>query len=670
MNKDMREKIIVAVAAVMFFAAFGAVVMLDSSHGTDGEGIGAHEVNVDVAQNDGHISLTTIFGDLLILGSGATTKLDFTIENNDRDNDIDTIDVVIPGGTVIDGTSTWFDVNFPDHPWNFNATQEDTARFQADEDKFGRVYGGSAQYDVVGLDDDALDHFESNDTIPVNISESVTVTVEFTAPQTPGIKGGNDGIQVSVGDLMVEDTPDTMTPIYEDGYPYLVIANGFELTVIDVASTEVDLEVQYGSRTLFSGTRASGFMFEDVGFKYTSNGHTIAVVETPDSDDVSVKPVIKPRDGITADNVGLSYMELVIDDISLTGSDIYNVEDEKAITIPIPDEPGQTLVDTDGDFIFDINDDDDDNDGIPDVRDPQPLIEGTEWINTDPVIDTLTSNAQENTVEKGEVFVLTATASDADDDPIDYDWTLAGYTWTDEGATVTGPADLDKGEYIFTLTVTDDKGGQTSRTITIEVVEEEEPDGPSPIIWIVLGIALVLIVIVVVFIVMRGKDEGEDEGPEEIPAEEPLGGYEAETPSYPEDIRTEVQDEEDMDEDLFEGDGMMVPPEQMMDEIEQMESRTMGTVPVEEEEDGSIPTLPGDTESVEVQDLEDLIDEMERTEEEIGDVCPECNSPLGPYDAECSNCGAQFEVALECPNCGAIVEDNVDECPSCGVSFM
>ncbi len=665
MNNDHREKIIVAVAAILFFAAFGAIAMMDQSHGTDGEGIDAQEVNIDITQNEGHLSIPSVPGDLLVLGAGSDATVDLRVENNDRDNDIDTIKVLIPGGVVIDGTSTWYNINALDHEWTFNATATDEATFEAQDDILGRIFGGSAQYDVVGNVDDALDHFSENATIPVSVNEAITVTVEFTAPTTSGILTGNDGMMVSVGDLKTEDTPDTMTDLYPDGYTYIVVEDGYSFIVITVDSDEITLEVQYGTKTLFqtAATRGTNHVYADEGFRYNTDGKTIAVLEAPASEDVVIKPVIKALEGSTVENVEVNMQLINVKDITATGTDLYEVIEENSAIVSVPD------VDSDGDWIFDSDDPDDDNDDIPDERDPYPLIPGTEWINDAPTINTLTG-PEENKVEMGNAYTLTVNAEDVNSDPITITWTLSGSSWTETGASVSGPIDLEKGDYTFTVTVEDDKGGLTNQTIDVEIFEEEVSTNNWFII-IAIGAVLLIIVVVVVFFLMKGKgDDEDDEAPEEIPAEEPTGGYREPEPGY-ETEDPGYQGEEVMDEEVY-VEAPMAPPEPMEEPVADVSVPSMGTVPsIEEEGSGEMPTLPGDVDdSAEIQDLESLIDEMERGDEDVGDACPECNSPLGPYDSECPNCGAQFEVALECPNCGAVVEDNVADCPSCGVSFM
>lgn len=667
MKQSNREKLIVAIAAILFFAAFGTIAMMDRSHGVDGEGVGANDVDVDVGKNEGHITITSLPDDFLVFAAGSHAKVDFKVENNDRDNDIDTIQVQVPGSMMVNGSSLWYIPTALDHEWNYNGSF-DMATFQAEDDIRGRVFGGSAQYDVVGNIDDALDHFSINETILVEVSEAVTVTAEFMAPSTAGIKYQNDGIQVIVGDLMTEDTGDEMTSLYPDGYPYMVIEDGFEFIFIEVDSTDIDLEVQYGTETLFSGSRAiTDYEISEYGIKFASDGSTYAFLDVPENDE-EIKPIIKGLDGATDEDVMVRLQDIVVTDVTASGNDLFNVENENITTLPMPG-PGVSLIDTDGDFIYDVNDDDDDNDGIPDERDPFPKTYGTVWKNVDPVIHSIRGPA--NRVEKGSTFTLEVSANDTDRDPLTYVWSVSGSDWTDEGDVVIIMDTYTTGTFTYTVTVTDGKGGSDTDQIEIEIYEEDEPSG-GWFIYLIIGALLFVVVVIVLFFIIRNRgEEEEEEIPEEIPPQEPMGGFEEPDADYEEDTETIFDGIEDemMEETQI---SPPMPIEEEMEEEEEDETPPMmGSVPiVSEEEDGQIPALPGEIELPEIQDLEQLIDEMERTEEEVGDLCPECSAPLGPYDTECSSCGAQFEVAMECPNCGSVVEEDVDKCPNCGVSFI
>jgi hypothetical protein len=628
MKRGTRERIVTAVAILLFFAAFTTVAILDRSHGNNGSGIGVNDVGVDVNRNDGHLTIPQIPDSLLVLPAGKNASVDFSIVNNDRDNDIDTIVVEVPGSVVNNGSSTWYDPNFLDHQWNLNVS-DDTATFEARDDWFGRVFGGSAQYDVVGNLDDALDHFEQNETISISVSEGITLTVDFTTPSSSGIKKGNEGMQVSVGDLKTEETSSSLTALYPDGYPYLVIEDGYEVVVIDIDSENVSLEVQYGGKTLFSGSTRSVSNYKQAseGISYQEDGHTYAILEAPPEGEV-IKPIIKGDDNITGE-VNVVFQQILVKDIEADGEDLLEVVKTNSTSVPVP-PPGQTYVDTDGDWIFDIDDPDDDNDNIPDGRDPEPKIPGTVWVNEDPEI-TLVLGPQER-IFIGDEFTLEVYAEDLDDDPMTFIWTVSGSNWTEEGEAVNGPVDLEPGTYTFTITVSDNKGGQEVRTLDVVIEKKDDGGGGLNPIVIIAVVALVLIVIVVViFMVRRGG--GEEEEDEEIPDDVDM---EYEEPPVEEDLL--------IDEPVDEA---------FMEEEEEIEEDEM------EEETGDIPPP-----------IAEGIDEIEVEEKVIGDTCPHCNHPLVPTDTRCSNCGTEFDIELECPICGAKVDQTMDTCPSCGVSFL
>ncbi len=636
MNRRNKEKISAALALMIFFAAFTTIALMDRTHGTNGEGIGANEVNVDVTRNEGHLSIPNIPSSLLVLATDTETKLDLEVENNDRDNDIDTIVVKVPGSDMENGSTMWYDTNFLDHEWDLNITS-DEATFVARDDWFGRIFGGSAQYDVVGNQDDALDHFEQNDTISMSISESITVTVDFTTPSTSGIMKGNDGIQVSVGDLKTEETSSSLTALYPNGFPYLLIEDGYEVLVIDVNSDKISLEVQYGGKTLFSGTtRAlSGYKQATEGISYTEGGHTYAILDAP-AENVVVKPLIKGTGDGTGD-VEVKMQQILVKDKTKTGTDLFDVVKDNSSTVPVP-PVGETYVDTDGDWIFDINDDDDDGDGIPDARDPQPLIPGTVWINENPTINSVTGPQEK--VKKGNAFTLSVNAEDTDSDPLTFTWTLAGSNWTDQGESVTGPNDLESGDYTFTITVTDNKGGESLRTISVNIAQEDKEENDSN--WIIyIIVAVVLILIVIGILLYMNKSEGE----EDLETEE-LEPQEEEDLIGPEEPT--IDEDDMMEEDEEEGEGEIAD----IDDIEE------GGMEEEEDVGDIVPPIP------------EVIDEMQMDGTVISETCPSCNTPLGPTDSECPTCGAEFEIELECPICGTKVDPSLETCPRCGVSFM
>jgi predicted amidophosphoribosyltransferase len=49
------------------------------------------------------------------------------------------------------------------------------------------------------------------------------------------------------------------------------------------------------------------------------------------------------------------------------------------------------------------------------------------------------------------------------------------------------------------------------------------------------------------------------------------------------------------------------------------------------------------------------------------DLCPDCGNPLDPDDDVCPHCGAEF--AFSCPECGEDLPADADVCPHCGAEF-
>ncbi|MGA1819410.1 MAG: PKD domain-containing protein [Thermoplasmatota archaeon] len=651
MDGKLREKLIVGIAAVLFFAAFGAVAYLDRPHGTVGHDFGQDDFTVVMERNQGHLALPEFPSDLLIFGAGQEASLDFTVTNNDQDNDIDTVYITIPGGEVLNATTEWFDPLFT-HEWDFSKTSEDVAKVYARDDLPGRVFGGSAQYDVAGNIDDALDHNEN-----LGISEGITITLDFNAPTTPGVKMDEEAINLEVTDEQNETVgPAQKYSVLPFPYPYLVIDADFEFYLFELTGANAELDIEYGGSMLFgSGTRASNFKTSDHGFRYlSSGGSTVAVIEAPDNTTI-VNPVIKAKtDGggqYTIDMI--RYVTSTIDPGQPSNSWVTTRSSQIGYSGQLPPTAGDIVdLDIDGDGLFTDNDGDIDGDGIPNDQDTDPYDSGV--TNHHPVIHDISPSATR--IPKNKDLELTVTASDADSDTLAYSWSVTPNTgWTGSTPSViVDLSDFEPGTYVFTVVVTDGEGGTDQSQITIEVTESEGVDGPP--VWMIILIIVVILAIVgaVVFYVMRGG-EGEEEIPEELAPQPPEefveGPVEApmmleEAPSIAEEYEEDLEDE--FDEDL-------------MDELEEGPVTAVSRDAL---------GLPDESEMQEVQDLELLIDEMERTEEEIGDVCPECSAPLGPYDSRCGNCGAEFELALECPNCGAVIEEDAASCPSCNVSFQ
>jgi hypothetical protein len=88
--------------------------------------------------------------------------------------------------------------------------------------------------------------------------------------------------------------------------------------------------------------------------------------------------------------------------------------------------------------------------------------------NHAPAISSMTP-ANGSDYSPGQSTTCTVTASDADLDPLTYQWTATGGSFTGSGSSVTWTADQDAGRYTITCEVTDGRGGVAlaSRTVTV-----------------------------------------------------------------------------------------------------------------------------------------------------------------------------------------------------------
>ncbi len=639
MKFKINEKIIVAVAAVVFFAAFAAIIYFDQPHGEVGAGYGSNEVVFDIEKGTGHISSVDIPDDLLILGMGQEASLSFPVMNTDLDNDVDTVVITIPGATVTSSEYEWFEAG--EHIWNLdNTTADDVVDYSAEVDYAGSAYGGSEYYDVA--DDDALDAIDNT------TGEEITFTVGFTVPDTPGFMTGTSAITVEASDMIEEATGDTATV----EYPYLIAEDNDVFIICILQPSGFDLTIRYGDQTLFGGSRASDYETSPYGMKYTSEDQQVAIVDKP-AEGTVVMPIITPQAGVSGE-FNIKWFEFTVTDITTSAVDTTTIEEDYIETYP--DAWGWTGpldLDLDDDGILNAVDPDIDGDGYANDVDPGPY--NPDEGNSAPT--GLVASADVTEIKEGDPVTLSALATDGDGDTLTYTWSnnVDDQTWTGENWTLT---DLKEGTYIFTVSVTDGVNDPVTYDVTVVVEKKDDEPCISPIVIILIVIVVLAIIGAIVFFVMKGKGEDEEEAPTEI---------------APEGEGTYVEDQYEEPGMFGEAPPMEGPPAidepvPSYEEPYEPEEAAAELPPAVYEEQVAPETAMGE-ESQEVQDLESLIDDLEAEEGEE-DVCPECGTPLEPTDSECPGCGAQFEVALECPSCGGAVAETDEACPSCGVAFV
>jgi len=194
----MRETIVLGCAALLFVTVFGSLVLLDRSHGSFGKEIDPAQVDASITNVQGSMAVDQVPTDIYMFGAGLSASLSVQITNMDPDNDIDSVRFTIPDSQVQTSSFEWY-MPGTDHDWEMTSDQPGVAVFSAKDDLPGRIFGGSAQYDVAGNIDDALDHDPLNDT-----NEEATFTLGFTAPAQPGFKTGANSINVEVADMLIE----------------------------------------------------------------------------------------------------------------------------------------------------------------------------------------------------------------------------------------------------------------------------------------------------------------------------------------------------------------------------------------------------------------------------------------------------------------------------------
>jgi ribosomal protein L40E len=603
MNNLHEEMIIIGIASMILFGVFGAIAFMDRTHGDVGAEYGIDQVSVLIERTEGAIEVPDLPEDLLIYGAGQKASMDFKVVNEDPDTDIDTIYVTIPDSVMTDSEYEWYE-EMISHEWNMTNPRSDVTMYQARDDYPGINTGGSAQYDTAGNEDDALDHDATR-----GISESITVSVEFTAPSTNGFKVGADAIDVEVADLLTEvmNPKESMDPF---PFPYIVAQNGDSFVVMVLETASCDLEIVYDGTTYFGSSRSSGFQTFQSGLKYqTEDGQTVVAVAHPGNGKI-VKPVVRARSAGLTGQFSLTVFNFTISDITAGEVEKYPVVFEYKDNIPADIS---TIVDNDidGDGIYNKLDPDIDGDGQINAEDRDPYNRD---VKESPPTG-LQASVDKPTVKVDETFTLSAAASDPNADPLTFTWTVDKVpAWSKTGQSIDVKADGDfkPGTYIFSVMVTDGRSAvEPTDTVAVTVGETK---GTSNLIFIIPIVVLAIIVLIGTTLFIYGKHD---------------------KPAPIEVIESPGKDIPDQGPQKFQDVPITVPvPNASPD------NQSAPPVEVAEPASGNV------------------------------DVCPTCGASLGPEDTKCSACNTEFELTLQCPKCGTEIPPGSESCSSCGLLLI
>ena len=98
---------------------------------------------------------------------------------------------------------------------------------------------------------------------------------------------------------------------------------------------------------------------------------------------------------------------------------------------------------------------------------------GCHFNNNDPVINGL--YAESNSLSVGQNSAVVAVASDPDGDDLKYQWFVSKGDISGEGYRITWTAPTTSGAYTISVKVTDDRGGESTMTLTLGVVPNNPP---------------------------------------------------------------------------------------------------------------------------------------------------------------------------------------------------
>lgn len=461
------EKVVVFVSLILFFSAFTVLLIFSDSHGSPGNYLSPEDIQSKIIPVQGHISDQGLPEDLLILGAGQTTVLEFEVFNKDPDNDIDTIQIKIPGSEITGWDDDWYKPLF-DHEWNHTLISSDTIESQAKDDILGSAGGEYPLYDTGSSIDDALDFIEDFDDMdnPIyDLSEGITLSLTFTAPTTPGIKMGEDAIDLKVGDLKTESPGAPLTSLSPYPFPYVVADNEEKYQIIVLKSPMCDLEVKYGEDSLFQQTRSSDHMISEYGYKYkTDDDQTVAILEY--SDEKTITPMIRANEDDLSGNFSIDIFNIEI--LSISSGTIRKTSIASNYQEPVPSEIDELVnIDQDGDGKLNNLDLDRDGDGILNAEDKFPDI-----YNLAPVIISLTDDL---TIKEHDPFTLEVQATEPEMEGMTYLWTNdKDPDWKAEGRTV-DIEELLPDTYIFTVRITDTLGNEKYEVVNVTVLTNQAP---------------------------------------------------------------------------------------------------------------------------------------------------------------------------------------------------
>lgn len=108
-----------------------------------------------------------------------------------------------------------------------------------------------------------------------------------------------------------------------------------------------------------------------------------------------------------------------------------------------------------------------------------PAPPPTQEANLAPVISKVTANPA--SVVQGNSTTITCVAADPDDDPLTYTWTASDGTVTGTGSQVTWVSPKKPGDFIIGVTVNDNRGSQTTGSVTVSILAPTKTVTLNPI---------------------------------------------------------------------------------------------------------------------------------------------------------------------------------------------